>query len=123
MCRPMTSAMMAADGEAEIEEMAMSKARRKKSPNGDLVEAAENFLPHILMFYERFEDKRPVMLLDLQSQKIYAYPYKEFKADLSERSQVMLEAEYEKAIAENLVVVFVRDDETRRLVSMLFDYE
>jgi hypothetical protein len=115
--------MMAADGEAEIEEMAMSKARRKKSPNGDLVEAAENFLPHILMFYERFEDKRPVMLLDLQSQKIYAYPYKEFKADLSERSQVMLEAEYEKAIAENLVVVFVRDDETRRLVSMLFDYE
>ena len=27
------------------------------------------------------------------------------------------------AIAENKVVVFVRDDETRRLVSMLFDYE
>ena len=37
------------------------------------------------------------MLLDLQSQKIYAYPYKEFKAELSERSQVMLAADYEKA--------------------------
>ena len=61
----------------------MGRAKQKKSPNDDLVEAAENFLPHILMFYERFEDKRPVMLLDIQSRKIYAYPYKEFKADLA----------------------------------------
>ena len=46
------------------------------------------------------------MLLDLQSQKIYAHPYKEFKAELSERSQVMLAADYEKAIAKNKIVVF-----------------
>lgn len=115
--------MMVADEEAEIEEVRMSKAKRHKSPNDDLVEAAENVLPHILMFYKRFEKKRPVMLLDLQSQKIYAYPYKEFKAELSEKSQVMLAADYEKAIAKNQMVVFVRDNETRRLVSMLFDYE
>ena len=101
----------------------MAKAKRKNSPNADLVKAAENFLPHILMFYKRFEEKQPVMLLDLQSQKIYAYPYKEFKAELSERSQVMLAADYEKAIAKNKIVVFVRDNETQRLVSMLFDYE
>ena len=82
----MTSTMMlVADDETEIEEVLMARAKRKKSPNDDLVEAAENSLPHILMFYKRFEDKRPVMLLDLQSQKIYAYPYEEFKADLSER--------------------------------------
>ena len=35
----------------------------------------------------------------------------------------MLTAEYEEAIAKNKVVVFVRDNETRRLVSMLFDHE
>jgi hypothetical protein len=29
----------------------MSKGKRKDSPNDDLVEAAEYFLPHILMFY------------------------------------------------------------------------
>jgi hypothetical protein len=114
--------MVAAEG-TEIEEVPMSKAKRHKSPNDDLVEAAESFLPHILKFYRRFEDNRPVMLLDLQSQKIYAYPYKEFKADLTERSQVLLTADYEKAIAENKIVVFVRHNETRRLVSMLFDYE
>ncbi len=101
----------------------MTKEKRRDQRNDDLVEAAENYLPHILMFYKRFEEKRPVMLLDLQSQKIYAYPYKEFKAELSERSQVMLAADYEKAIAKNKIVVFVRDNETQRLVSMLFDYE
>ena len=101
----------------------MARVRRRKSPNDDLVEAAEGVLPHILMFYKRFEGKRPVMLLDLQSRKIYAYPYEEFKADLGQRSQAMLTADYEKAIAKDKVVVFVRDNETKRLVSMLFDCE
>ena len=101
----------------------MARVRRNRSPNDDLVEAAGDCFPHFLMFYKRFEKKRPVMLLDLQSQKIYAYPYKEFKAELSERSQVMLAADYEKAIAKNKIVVFVRDNENQRLVSMLFDYE
>jgi hypothetical protein len=73
------------------------------------------------MFYKRFREKRPVMLLDLQGRKIYAYPYEEFKADLGQRSQAMLTADYEKAIAKDKVVVFVRDNLTRRLVSMLFD--
>jgi hypothetical protein len=100
----------------------MTKENRRDHRNDDLVESAESFLPHILMFYKRFEDKRPVMLLDLQSQKIYAYPYREFKAELSDKSQVMLAADYEKAIAKNKIVVFVRDNETRRLASMLFDY-
>src|SRR3974390_2350396 len=101
----------------------MARVRRNRSPNDDLVEAAENCLPNILMFYKRFEEKRPVMLLDLQSQKIYAYPYKEFMAELSERSQVMLAADYEKAIAKDKIVVFVRDNENQRLASMLFNYE
>ena len=101
----------------------MTKDKRRDHRNDDLVEAAENSLPHILMFYKRFEEKRPVMLLDLQSQKIYAYPYEEFKAELGERSQMMLAADYEMAIAKNKIVVFVRDNENRRLASMLFDYE
>jgi hypothetical protein len=96
---------------------------RLARPNDDLVEAAESLLAQILMFYKRFEDKRPVMLLELPSLRIYAYPYREFKADLSERSQAMLEEQYERAVAEGKIVVFVRDDETRRLVSMTFRKE
>jgi hypothetical protein len=101
----------------------MARAKRKWCPNEDLVEAAESALPDILTFYRRFRDKRPVMLLDIESKRIYALPYEEFKADLSESSKVKRTADYEKAIAGNKVVVFVRDNETRRLVSMLFDAE
>ena len=99
----------------------MTGGDRADRPDEDLVEAAQGVLPHILMFYERFEGKRPVMLLDLQGRKIYAYPYEEFKADLGQRSQAILTADYEKALAKDKVVVFVRDNQTRRLVSMLFD--
>src|SRR5262245_45667705 len=101
----------------------MARAKHRGRRNDDLLEAAESFWPHILWFYKEWEDKRPVMLLDLPSQKIYAYPYQEFKDDLSQWSQAALESEYQEAITKNKVVVFVRDQETRRLVSMLFDYE
>jgi hypothetical protein len=96
---------------------------RRDRPNDDLIEAAQFFLPQILMFYKRFARKRPVMLLELPRQRIYAYPYREFKDDLSERSQAMLEEQYEQAVAEDKIVVFVRDDETLRFVSMTFENE
>jgi hypothetical protein len=111
------------EGNHEIEERAETRPETKIRPNDDLVEAAERVLPEILMFYKLFEDKRPVMLLDLQSQQILAYPYEEYKATLSERSQAMLTAQYEQAVADNKVVVFVRDNETRRLTSMSFNDE
>jgi hypothetical protein len=101
----------------------MAGARRKRRPNGDLIEAAESVLPDILRFYRRFRDNRPVMLLDLPGGRIYGYPYEQFKADLSGRSQATLAASYEQALAGNKVVVFVRDNETRRLVSILFNEE
>ena len=75
------------------------------------------------MSYKRFEDERPVMLPDLQSRQIYAYPYEEFEADLGQRSQAMPTADYEKAVAMHKVVVFVRDDATSRFASMRFDRE
>lgn len=101
----------------------MARIKRKRSSNADLVEAAEGQLHNILKFYKLFEDKRPVMLFDLQKQQILAYPYEEYKATLSERSQAMLTAQYDEAVAKNKVVVFVRDEETQRLTSMSFDFE
>jgi hypothetical protein len=100
----------------------MAGERPKRSPNDDLVEAAQGQLHNILGLYKLFEAKRPVMVFDLQSQKIYAYPYEEYKAALSERSQSMLTDEYDEAVIRNKVVI-VRDNETRRLTSMSFDYQ
>jgi hypothetical protein len=80
-------------------------------------------LHHIRRWYQLFADKQPVMLYDIQEKKIYAYPYREFKADLSERSQSILEEQYHHAIANDQLVVFVRDNEQRRLVSYSLDIE
>jgi hypothetical protein len=71
--------------------------------------------------YERFADRRPVILLDIQEQKVYAYPYDEFKRELSTRSQRTLQEQYEGANRAGQVVVFVRDNDERRLVSFSFD--
>jgi hypothetical protein len=60
--------------------------------------------------------------LDLQEQKIYAYPYNDFKSELSRKSQVQLEEQYEAAILDNRMVVFVRDNEKEELVSYSVEY-
>lgn len=82
-----------------------------------LLNAACEQKDDILMMYKRFEDKKPVMLLDIQERRIYAYPYADFKKELSQRSQASLTKQYEKAMRENEVVVFVRDNDQRRLLS------
>ena len=96
---------------------------QQETTTDPLVEAAQDEMPHILALYKLFEDKRPVMLFDLQSQKIYAYPYMEYKANLNERSQAILERQYQEAITENKIVVFVRDNESQRLTSMVLNKE
>jgi len=100
------------------EEGLMAKKQKGKKPKSDyLLEAANEQRGNILMMYHRFEDKKPVMLFDIQEQRIYAYPYEDFKKELSEKSQASLTEQYEKALREKQMVVFVRDNVQRRLVS------
>jgi len=73
--------------------------------------------PDILAWYKLFEAKKPIMLYDIQEQLIYAYPYREFKAEMSQRSQASLEKQYEHALTNNCIVVFVRDNEKEKLIS------
>jgi len=109
-------------GEPETPDSVPLEAKKQETTD-PLVEVARNNLPHIFALYKLFEEKRPVMLFDLQSQKIYAYPYMEFKANLNERSQAILERQHQEAITENKIVVFVRDNESHRLTSMTLDKE
>ena len=78
-------------------------------------------LDNIFMIYRRFEDKRPVMLYDIQEQRIYAYPYEDFKNEMAEKSQSILKEQYQEALKRNQIVVFIWDNDSRRLVSYSFD--
>ena len=102
-----------ADGESETEE----------NPNADLVKAVQDHTDQIIDFYENVEYERPVIVLDFQRQQLHAYHYEEYKVRLSKESQVVLDEEYEKAMAEDKILVLVWDDATQRLVTTTFDYD
>jgi hypothetical protein len=93
-----------------------------KRKNDNLVEAALEIQDDIRRAYRLHEKHRPVMLFHVQEDRIYAYPYIGYKETLSERSQAMLEKQYEEAQKKNKIVVFVRDDATRRLASFSLEY-
>lgn len=86
-----------------------------------LIEMARQRETSILGFYSQFAGKNTVMRLELPEDKIYAYPYLEFKNSLSERSQKILDDEYPEALAQKLIVVFVKDNERRKKISFSID--
>lgn len=80
--------------------------------------------PYILKAYRLCEARLPVVVLyDIQERRVYAYPYLEFKAEMGEASQRSLEELHERAVREGKFVVFIRDNERRRLVSFSMDPE
>ena len=99
----------------------MSRAKRQKSPNTDLVKAVQDRTEDILDFYEEVEEDRPVILFDYQKQTICAYHYEQYMTRLSVESQAVYDQEYEKAVAEDKVLVVVWDRVTGRLVITTFD--
>jgi hypothetical protein len=70
-----------------------------------------------------YGSKKPVTLYDINEQKIYAYSYEEFKAELSEKSQVFLEIDYKSTSVRGGMIVFVRDTIERKLVSYVMNID
>jgi hypothetical protein len=79
--------------------------------------------PNIRGLYMTYGSKKPIILYDLQENKIYAYPFKEFKAELSKKSQASLEHDYKSASVLGSMVVFVRDNMERKLVSYIMNID
>jgi hypothetical protein len=88
-----------------------------------LLDAAWKHWETILRMYRPFEEHRPIVLFDIQEQRIYLYPYKEFKEELKPKDQDSLQDQYQRAFSTNKIIVFVRDNVEQRLVSYSLDYE
>jgi len=73
--------------------------------------------------YMAYGSKNPIMLYDIHENKIYAYPYKEFKAELSESSQASLEIDYKSTSISGGMIVFVRDNIERKMVSYVMSID
>lgn len=83
----------------------------------ELYDAVRDHLAFAAQVYAMHEDKRPVLLYDLQEQRLYVYPYEPFKVDLTPSSQASLAEQYEQALKGDCFVLFVRDNVARKLVS------
>lgn len=77
----------------------------------------------IVAGYKQFEDKRPIVLYDIQEERVYLHPYEDFKNDMSPKSQVSLAEQYELAGKLGKMVMFVRDNKAEKLVSYILDYK
>ena len=86
-------------------------------------EAIREQWPNIRGLYLTCGSKKPIILYDIQEKKIYAYPYKEFKEDLSKNSQESLERDYRSASVLGSMIVFVRDNAERKLVSYIMSID
>ena len=95
----------------------MARKTKKPVPRDPYWEVVQSLMQDILTIYEQYREKKPVMLFDMQEHRIYVYPYLEFKNDLSERSQRLLQDQYEQAMTGDKIVMFVRDNDTKKLVS------
>ena len=73
--------------------------------------------------YVAYGSKHPIMLYDIHDYKIYAYPYKELRAELSEKSQASLEIDYKSTSVRGGMIVFVRDDIERKLVPYVMNID
>jgi hypothetical protein len=94
-----------------------------RMPDDELWAIVEDHYDQILATYGQFAENKPIILLDIQDDRIYAYPYEGFKADLSPRNQASLTDQYEQASASDGIVVFVRDNDRKKLVSYTIDME
>jgi hypothetical protein len=75
---------------------AMARRTKKPLPHDPYWDVVQSLMQNILTIYEAYRDKKPVMLFDMQEHRIYVYPYLEFKNDVSERSQRLLQDQYEQ---------------------------
>ena len=89
----------------------------KRSRNDPYWEVVVEQYDNVLFLYRQFAEKRPVMLFDIQEQRVYAYPYRDYSADLSKKSQQSLARQYRAAREDGNMVVFIRDNVEQRLVS------
>jgi hypothetical protein len=100
----------------------MSKVKRKKIANADLISVVRSHREPILQFYDQVKNERPIIVLDVQRRKLHSYSFEDYKARLRSDSPEKLSAEYTKAVAKNKVLVVVWDNATRRLVTTTFKH-
>jgi len=77
--------------------------------------------PKIVMVYETFKDKKPIIEYDVTHEKIYSYPAQEYIESLSQRTRALTKQQYKEAVRKNQFILFIKDFKNQRLRSYIFN--
>ena len=77
----------------------------------------------ITRMYNQFAEEHPVMLVDVKEGEILAFPYDRFLTLLDRRSQMDLEQQYQRAVLNRHMVLFVRDVDQNAFLSYTLQLE
>lgn len=75
---------------------------------------------NIVMVYDMFKDKKPIIEYDIDDHKIYSYPASDYINTLSSRTRADTQTLYQETIRTNTFLLFVKDTKNRRLRSYVF---
>ena len=74
----------------------------------------------ITRMYLAYVDREPMIEFDVVSGQIRAYPAMDYLEDLTDRTRDIAKKQYQKAVAEGALMVFVRDEAKQVLRSYVF---
>ena len=87
-------------------------------PYLDLIDENWN---NIAMMYDSFQDKKPIVIYEVDSKKIYSVSGDEYVDSLTIRTRAKTKKLYEEACNNNEFILFIRDEKKQRLRSYIFD--
>jgi len=81
----------------------------------------EKHWDNIIMMYESFKDKNPIIEYEVHSKRIYSYPAAEYIGTLSDRTKDQTKKQHENAMKNNQFMLFIKDVKSERLRSYIFE--
>ena len=81
------------------------------------VKTLDEISDKVYQFYQLGGRKDLIMVYNMSEKRIYSYICNEFRQTLSANSKAALTEQYQEALTKNKIVLFIQDDEMRKLKS------
>jgi len=103
--------------------MALWQSEEMKKSGADSAPYLKEIRKHwdaITGLYLTYQALEPMIEFDVASGQIRAYPAKDYLGDLTDRTRETAKKQYQKAVAEGALMIFVKDEIKRILRSYVF---
>lgn len=76
---------------------------------------------NIIMVYQVFKNKKPIIEYEVNTQRIYSYPPYEYINTLTLRTRDYAKKQYQEVVKNNQLLLFVRDNKNKKLKSYVLN--